>query len=57
MTQLLRTMGDRLLQVVLHQADAGACVPEHGQQCGCFNHVVYRYDCLANCTVKTTTPC
>lgn len=57
MTQLLRTMGDRLLQVVLHQADAGACVPGHGDICGCAGGVYYRYDCLGNCNIKTTTPC
>jgi hypothetical protein len=40
MTKTLNRLGDRLLGVFLPKADAGACVPDHGDRCGC-----YKYSC------------
>jgi len=40
---LFKSIGDRLLAMVLPAVKAGACVPEHGQVCR--GH----FDCLGRC--------
>ncbi|MFC7550089.1 hypothetical protein [Plantactinospora sp. GCM10030261] len=35
MTTLFRRLGDRALGLFLDDVEAGACVPEHGDYCGC----------------------
>ncbi len=55
MARFTARAGDRLLGVFLGKADAGACVPEHGQYCRCGGHCVYRYDCYGAC--KYSAPC
>ncbi len=40
MTKTLNRFGDRLLAALLTTTEAGACVPEHGDWCGC-----YKYSC------------
>lgn len=57
MTKLLRSTSDKMLKVALPAEDAGACVPGHGDPCGCVNGILFRYDCLDNCVINTHTPC
>ena len=47
----LRKLADRAANVLVGQTDAGACVPENGQSCGCVNHQALRYACKGNCIV------
>ncbi|WP_157640928.1 hypothetical protein [Longispora albida] len=36
MTRLMTRLGDRLLGRLLPSSTAGACVPSHGDYCGCY---------------------
>lgn len=47
---VLNRLVDRLLGVV----DAGACVPEHGDQCRCYRNKRYDFDCYGNCVLVGT---
>jgi hypothetical protein len=53
----LDAVGDRLLGLLLPTYDAGACVPEHGQYCGCSKHCRRKIiSCTGSC-VETTVSC
>lgn len=47
----LKKLADRAASVLVGQTEAGACVPETGQDCGCVSHKRLRYACKGNCTV------
>jgi len=56
MMTVMRRLGDALLQRVLPQLEAGACVPEHGQVCYCRAPCpkvdfcsLYRFNCNGVC--------
>lgn len=54
MSDLTRSIGDRLLAMLLPNDTAGACVPDHGrtvyQGCGCTATYQYRKTCTINCS-------
>ncbi len=68
MTRTLNRFGDRLLAALLPATEAGACVPEHGDRCGCYKKTCacvgvdvrrcyWRYktvDCYGTCQWTTT---
>ena len=56
MTRLATRIGDRLLALVLPQADAGACVSNYGIQCGCSGPRAKLIDCYGVCR-RTNLPC
>lgn len=47
--KIVRTAADRLVNLLLPSAVAGACVPENGQRCKCENHTLFRYNCSGAC--------
>lgn len=53
MLKTVRGMGERLLDLVVPKAEAGACIPEHGSCCP--NRYHRRYDCYGGCTVVSST--
>ena len=56
MSRLITRASERLLEVVLGSAEAGACVPDNGAFCYCLNHREYRVQCLGGC-YRSNTPC
>lgn len=57
MTRLVGTLGDRLLDIFTPTVEAGACVAEHGQCCGCYENHQYHYDCYGNCKRTSVRGC
>ncbi len=53
MKKRLVGMADSLLARVLPEEQAGACVPEHGQSCGCalVGNILYHFyvNCYGTC--------
>lgn len=45
----VRLAGDRLLGVFLPKVDAGACIRENGQCCGCQNGWQKHFNCVGAC--------
>lgn len=59
-------VGDRVLAKALGAVDAGACVPEHGQNCGCVLIVgdscypkleQKKISCFGTCAGNVNGPC
>lgn len=66
--QSLNVLGDRALARMVGSVDAGACVIEHGQVCGCFPkldtpcraqllNTVYEFSCFGSCNVAILNQC
>lgn len=66
----LGAFGDRVLAKALGAVDAGACVPSHGQVCGCAHispgfcapmpktpNTVFKISCFGACTGNPNGPC
>ncbi|GIF46280.1 hypothetical protein DFJ67_5062 [Asanoa ferruginea] len=51
MTRVMNRLGDRMLGLLIQRSDAGACVPEMGQSCGCFGDEARAY-CIGNQTLR-----
>lgn len=51
--RLINAVADRLLSAIVPGAEAGACVPEHGDKfwvyCGCRNRRVQHQQCTVTC--------
>ncbi len=70
MTKVIGRFGDMMLGALLGRDEAGACVPENGQYCGCRPsngycgsdghwYVYYRrayYNCNGACVTTTSRP-
>ncbi|WP_326690769.1 MULTISPECIES: hypothetical protein [unclassified Streptomyces] len=54
---MIAKLSDKLLGMVLREERAGACVPEHGNYCGCKSGYKYALDCNGHCTDKTINRC
>ena len=50
MTKLAQKWGDRMLGLFLKQHDAGACVPNYGKYCGCYNCREKHINCYGGCS-------
>ncbi|MEH1166571.1 hypothetical protein V6V47_14420 [Micromonospora sp. CPCC 205539] len=51
MTRVMNRLGDRMLGLLIQRSEAGACVPEQGQSCGCIGNEAKAW-CIGNQTLR-----
>lgn len=55
--QYLNRLADAVLERILPQQEAGACVPENGKICACVNHIPSFYNCYGSCVQQPASYC